>query len=275
MTKILNIAAYKFVQLEADLLSELRADYLEKTRTWALKGTILLTPEGINLFVAGPESTINQLRELLNQTPAFSGLYFKESWSDTQPFKRMLVKIKNEIIAFGIDSVNPAKQTAPYIQPEEFKQWYEENKDMIVLDARNDYEIETGTFENAVDLNLKQFTEFPKAIEQLPEEAKQKPIVTFCTGGIRCEKAAEYMRQQGFENVYQLEGGILNYFEQCGQDHYQGECFVFDKRVALDADLAETQTIQCFGCRQPLNQDQQQQWPTECPHCGADGEMRG
>ncbi len=275
MSRILNIAAYKFVPLDEGLLSELRADYLEKTRAWELKGTILLTPEGINVFIAGPESTINQLRELLCETPVFNDLYYKESWSDKQPFKRMLVKVKKEIIAFGIDTVNPEKQAAPYIRPKEFKQWYEQNKDMIVLDTRNDYEIATGTFKNAVDLNLKQFTEFPKAIEQLPEEAKQKPIVTFCTGGIRCEKAAEYMRQQGFEQVYQLEGGILNYFEQCGQDHYQGECFVFDKRVALDADLEETRTVQCFGCRQPLSHDQQQQWPNECPHCGADSEMRG
>jgi len=275
MAKILNIAAYKFVQLDADLLATLRADYLQKTRGWDLKGTILLTPEGINLFVAGPEAAINQLRNLLAETPAFDDLYYKKSWSDSQPFKRMLVKVKKEIIAFGISSVEPAQQTAPYISPEQFKQWYEQGQDMIVLDTRNDYEVQTGTFENAIDLHLDQFTEFPNAIQQLPDEAKHKPVVTFCTGGIRCEKAAEYLRQQGFEQVYQLEGGILNYFEQCGQDHYNGECFVFDKRVAVDADLAETQTVQCFGCRKPLSWDHQQQFPNECPHCGTDGELRG
>lgn len=135
---------------------------------------------------------------------------------------------------------------------------------MIVLDTRNDYEVDVGTFQDAVNLHIHNFHEFPKAIEDLPEEAKNKPIVTFCTGGVRCEKAAQYMLNQGFKEVYQLDGGILNYFAECGADYYEGECFVFDKRITVDPKLQETKTTQCLSCRMPVRA------PLEtCGHCGS------
>jgi len=273
--EILNIATYKFVELNEDDLPELREHYREQTRAWGLKGTILLTPEGINCFIAGLPEDIEKLKNLLNEHEAFQGLNYKESYSTHQPFRRMLVKIKKEIIAFGLDDIKPEKQTVSYVSPKAFHKWYQEDKDMIVLDIRNDYEYKTGTFEKALDLGLKHFRNFPAAIKNLPDEMKKKPVVTFCTGGIRCEKAAEYMRQQGFEDVYQLEGGILNYFEKCGGDYYHGECFVFDKRVALTKENKESDTVQCFGCRNPLTSHEQTNWPDACPHCGTEGELRG
>ncbi|MCW5589823.1 MAG: sulfurtransferase [Legionellales bacterium] len=262
----LNIAAYKFVTIQPENLTPWRDALKLYTRSQGLRGTILLSPEGINLFMAGPE---NKIRDFQIHLATFSGcenLIYKESFSDTQPFSRMLVKIKEEIIAFGQDNIEPAKQTAPYVSPQEFKQWYENNKDMIVVDTRNDYEYRVGTFKNAVDLHIQHFRQFPEAIQHL-EDCKDKTIVTFCTGGIRCEKAAEFMRQQGFNQVYQLEGGILNYFEQCGGDFYEGECFVFDKRVALDPNLQESATIQCYACRNPLTKDDQENCQGICPYC--------
>jgi predicted sulfurtransferase len=181
------------------------------------------------------------------------------------------VRLKKEIISMGCPEIEPEKQTAPHLEPVDFKQWYDEGKDMIVLDTRNDYEIRLGTFEAAMDLGIDHFRQFPEAIKKLPESFKKKPVVTFCTGGIRCEKAAELMKREGFEQVYQLNGGIINYFEQCGGDHYEGECFVFDKRVALDPALQETQAVQCYKCREPLTIDQLQECGSECPYCHQSG----
>ena len=177
----------------------------------------------------------------------------------------MLVRLKREIISMGIDEIQPEKQTVPRISPQQLKQWYDDGRDMVVLDTRNAYECALGSFDNAVDLDLDTFRQFPDAIDWVSEEIKSKPVVTFCTGGIRCEKAAELMKRKGFQNVYQLDGGILNYFEQIGGEHWHGECFVFDKRVALNTQLQETDTTQCYACRQVLTIDQQS--ASECPHC--------
>ncbi len=234
--QIINIAAYKFVQLTPDLLIELKTKYKEKTRQNALKGTILLSAEGINLCLAGLQNNIEAFKACLAETPAFGDLIYKQSPSETQPFKRMLIKIKPEIITFGVDNVHPERFTAPYVSPQTLKQWYDEGKEMVILDTRNLYEIEKGSFNQAVHLNLATFREFPQAVSQLPESFKKKSIVTFCTGGIRCEKASAYLLQQGFQEVYQLHGGILNYFAECGNAHYQGECFVFDERITIDAE---------------------------------------
>lgn len=265
--EFINVSAYKFVSLAADALPELRATLKEKAIELQLKGTILLSTEGINCFLAGTREHIDAYKSFLSQWSEFADLWYKESVSSHQPFNRMLVRLKKEIIPLGIASLKPEEETAPYISPEKLKEWYEDGREMIVLDTRNDYEVELGSFDNAVDLNLDHFRHFPDALDQLPEEAKEKPVVTFCTGGIRCEKAAEVMRRKGFKEVYQLHGGILNYFERCGGDHYHGECFVFDRRVALDPDLNETKTKQCYACRMPVNVAQQQA-PNECPNCG-------
>lgn len=264
--KFLNVAAYKFVTLDAAELPALRCALKDKAFACELKGTILLSAEGINLFLAGTQEKLGEFRDFLASFSAFQDLWFKESFSDYQPFTRMLVRLKKEIISMGHREVQPEKKTAPYVSPEQLKSWYESKKDMIVLDTRNDYEIELGAFDEALDLNLDTFRGFPDAVAMLPKSLKQKTIVTYCTGGIRCEKAAEYLLQQGYENVYQLEGGILNYFEKCGGEHYQGECFVFDKRVALDPELKETQTAQCYACRAPLPPADQRA-DGVCPYC--------
>lgn len=266
-----NIAAYKFASIpEAGLLT-LRESYRRETQALNLKGSILLSTEGINLFLAGQAENISRLKALLAEMPAFQDLHYKESLSAYQPFNRMLVKIKKEIIAFGVDTVHPEHNTAAYISPKTLKEWYEKKRPMTVLDTRNDYEIRLGCFDGAIDLGLQHFRDFPTALAKLDPALKEQPVIAYCTGGIRCEKAASFMLEQGFKEVYQLEGGILNYFEQCGGEHYQGECFVFDQRVALNAELAETNTVQCFSCRNPLTTKQQETNQQKCPYCATEG----
>lgn len=267
----INIAAYKFVTIpEADLLG-LRERYRREAQALNLKGTILLSTEGINLFLAGQVEGVSALKALLAETPAFQDLHYKESLSAQQPFNRMLVKIKKEIIAFGIDTIHPEHNTAPYISPKTLKEWYEEKRPIAILDTRNDYEIRLGCFDGAIDLGLQHFRDFPAALAKVDPALKEQPVIAYCTGGIRCEKAAALMLEQGFKEVYQLEGGILNYFEQCGGKHYQGECFVFDQRVALNSELAETNTVQCFSCRNPLTIKQQDIYQQICPYCETEG----
>ncbi|MCA9133533.1 MAG: pseudouridine synthase, partial [Planctomycetales bacterium] len=212
-TRVLNIAAYKFVQLDA--LERRRRELLQRCRSLKLRGTILLSPEGINLFLAGPPDNVAELLEHLRADPAFSDLETKDSYSDSQPFRRMLVRLKKEIIAFGVDSVRPVERTSPKLPPEELRAWLDAGRPVRLLDVRNDYEFDLGTFDGAEQLNIGNFRDFPQAIKQLPEAAKREPLVMFCTGGIRCEKAGPLLEQEGFEQVYQLDGGILKYFEQC------------------------------------------------------------
>jgi len=273
--QFVNISNYKFVSLpEAELL-ELRAYLKEQTVELGLKGTILLSTEGINQFLAGTREAIDAYKKIMEANPYFGELSYKESLSAEQPFTRMLVRLKKEIISMGCPEIQPEVEAAPHLDPQELKRWYDENKDMVILDTRNDYEIRLGTFENAVDLNIKSFRDFPEIIKTLPEAMKNKPVVTFCTGGVRCEKAAQLLINNGFKEVYQLEGGILNYFEQCGGEHYQGECFVFDKRVAVDSKLAETKTVQCYACRNPLNHEEQEKAQGICPYCGSNEFLKG
>ena len=262
-----NIAVYKFVSLSSQDLPTLRKNYQEKTRDLDLKGTILLSEEGINLFLAGKAENIALLKNILAETPAFENLHYKESLSANQVFNRMLVKIKKEIIAFGIENIQPERKTAPYISPKTLQEWHKEKRPMVLLDTRNDYEIRLGCFEGAVDLGLKHFRDFPEALAKSKLPLKDQPVITYCTGGIRCEKAAAFMLEQGFKEVYQLEGGILNYFEQCGGEYYQGECFVFDQRVAVNSKLEETNTVQCFSCRNPITAQEQHASKQICPYC--------
>lgn len=237
MLSIINISAYRFVHLSIDTLPTLQVKLTSKTKQLALKGTILLSSEGINLFLSGEREAVNSFHNFLNTFPFFQGIRFKESLSNFHPFKKMLVKLKKEIIPFGIDSIDPEKYTAPYVSPEQLTVWLEERPDLVLLDTRNTFEVELGSFENAINLEIKKFRDFPDAVKKLPEELKKLPIVTFCTGGIRCEKAATYLLKVGFKEIYQLEGGILNYFEKCGENHFQGPCFVFDDREKVNATL--------------------------------------
>ena len=235
---ILNIAAYRFVAL--DHLPQLRAALRARCEELGLKGTILLAGEGINLFLAGAAANVEAFLETLRSDARFACVEVKRSWSAEQPFHRLLLKIKREIVSMRRPEINPCERPAPRLAPQELRRWLDEGREMVLLDTRNQFEVDAGTFKNALSLGLKSFSEFSRATPALPEQLKDRPMVTFCTGGIRCEKAAPWLTRQGFREVYQLEGGILNYFEQCGAAHFRGECFVFDQRVALDGRLRQT-----------------------------------
>jgi UPF0176 protein len=269
MKKIVNIAAYKFVSLPD--LHSLRTRLLALCRSWELKGTILLSAEGINLFVAGAKEKINLLLAELRGIRGLEDLQLKISETEHQPFTRMLVRVKKEIIAFGVEGINPAQKTSSKLAARELKQWLDEGRPVTLLDTRNDYEVKLGTFKNARAIGIDHFREFPDAVRKLPPEMKEQPIVMFCTGGIRCEKAGPFMEREGFKNIFQLDGGILKYFEQCGGAHYDGECFVFDQRVGLDPSLQETESTQCFRCLTPLTEADQKDARyvsgQSCPYC--------
>lgn len=243
MNTTLNISAYKFVAL-ADA-TELRTTLLERALNWQLKGTILLAEEGINLFLAGPAEAVRGFVTQLQADARFSDIAPKESWSAQQPFKKMLVKVKPEIIRMDCPTIVPAAGRAPAVDAATVKRWLDAGVDdagreVVTLDTRNDFEVDCGTFEGAIDWRITKFTEFPQALREHQAALQDKTVVSFCTGGIRCEKAAILMREAGLAHVYQLEGGILKYFEEVGSAHYQGSCFVFDERRAVDSALAVT-----------------------------------
>jgi RluA family pseudouridine synthase len=264
-----NIAGYKFVSLND--IPNLKSMLLPRCRELELKGTILLSLEGINLFLAGSRESVDEFLAELRQLEPFADFEVKESLSDHQPFNRMLVRLKKEIISMGVDSIVPEQRTSPKLKATELKQWLDQGKPVTLLDVRNDYEVEVGTFENATPIGIDHFRKFPDAVNRLPVEVKENPIVMFCTGGIRCEKAGPLMEEKGFQNVFQLDGGILKYFQECGGDHYEGDCFVFDQRVAVDPDLQETDTTQCYACQAVLTVEDQKsplyKPPNGCPSC--------
>lgn len=240
MNTILNISAYKFVPLpDAEALREV---LLARAQALQLKGTILLAEEGINLFLAGPAEAVRGFVAQLQSDARFSDVAPKESWSAQPPFKKMLVKVKREIIRMDHPAIQPAAGRAPAVSPATLKRWLDAGVDdagraVVTLDTRNDFEVDAGTFEGAIDWRISKFTQFPQALLDHKADLQGKTVVSFCTGGIRCEKAAILMRESGLENVFQLEGGILKYFEETDGAHYQGGCFVFDERRALGADL--------------------------------------
>ncbi|MGI9455513.1 MAG: rhodanese-related sulfurtransferase [Aeoliella sp.] len=271
--KIVNAAAYKFVPLQN--LPDRRVALKALCDGAGLRGTILLASEGINLFVAGDRKGVDLLLDSLQADVSIGPLDIKESCADEQPYNRMLVKIKKEIIAFGVEGIEPGELTSKRIAPRELRQWLDEGRDVTLLDTRNDYEIDLGSFSGAERLGIDHFRHFPRAAEQLPDAWRDRPLVMFCTGGIRCEKAGPLLEQLGFEQVFQLDGGILRYFEEVGQAHYEGDCFVFDKRVAVDAALNETDAALCFACQRVLSAEEQRspQYVVgkSCPHCYAPG----
>jgi len=266
---VLNIAGYKFEPL-SDIDSLVR-EFQSVCDDLGLKGSVYLSPNGINFSLAGSEEAIGQYLLFMEQDKRFLNIPLKKTYSETQPFRRMKVRPKKEIISLGRDDINPRELTGDYVTPKELYTMYENNEDVIVLDTRNEYETRVGLFENAIDLQLDTFRDFPKAIEQLPEEYKQKQIVTYCTGGIRCEKASAVMLKAGFTDVKQLEGGVLDYFKETGGKYWNGDCFVFDERVALDTDLNETEYIYCYICREPLSAEEKASPDFKineyCPYC--------
>ncbi len=244
--QIINTAGYKFVGMPdaAELLEPIQ----NRCASLELKGNVLLSPEGINFSVAGLRSNIDEFLIYLRSDPVFAGrlndLTVKESISNTKPFGRMVVRLTKEIITMRHPMICPESRRAPAVEPSQLKEWLDKGHDdqgrpVVLIDARNKYEVEMGTFTGAIDLRIERFSEFPEAVKTQQEDVQDKTVVSFCTGGIRCEKAVLLMEDLGFKNVFQLEGGILRYFEEVGGKHWDGDCFVFDERVALDPDLKE------------------------------------
>ncbi len=270
----INIAAYKFVTFNDTV--ERRASFQAICHDLDLKGTILLTPEGINLFLAGARNNIDNFLGWLRQDTRFADIEVKESLSNEQPFNRMLVKLKKEIITMRHPLIQPELGRAPVVKAADLKRWLDQGHDdagkpVVMVDTRNAFEVDVGTFENTIDYRIHKFSEFPEVIARHKPELDGKTVVTFCTGGIRCEKAAIHMQNIGYDSVYQLDGGILKYFEEVGGAHYQGDCFVFDYRTALNPELKATTTVQCFACRAVVTAREQisplYKVGVSCPHC--------
>ena len=266
---VVNIAGYKFEPLENPV--DLVRMYQQKCDELKLKGTMLISKNGINFSLAGTQQATDTIITFLEEDNRFLNIPLKVTYSETQPFRRMKVRLKKEIISLGRKDINPRELTGERISPQDLKNLLDNKEDVLVLDTRNEYETRVGKFENAIDLNLDTFRDFPKAIESLPEEYKDKQIVMYCTGGIRCEKASAVMMKAGFADVKQLEGGVLDYFKETGGAYWEGDCFVFDERVALDTELNETDYIYCYICREPLSAEEKASPDFKineyCPYC--------
>ena len=266
---VVNIAGYKFEPLENPV--DLVRMYQQKCDELKLKGTMLISKNGINFSLAGTQQSTDTIIAFLEEDNRFLNIPLKVTYSETQPFRRMKVRLKKEIISLGRKDINPRELTGERISPQDLKNLLDNKEDVLVLDTRNEYETRVGKFENAIDLNLDTFRDFPKAIESLPEEYKDKQIVMYCTGGIRCEKASAVMMKAGFADVKQLEGGVLDYFKETGGAYWEGDCFVFDERVALDTELSETDYIYCYICREPLSAEEKASPDFKineyCPYC--------
>lgn len=266
---ILNVSAYKFVPLDNPEL--LQAKFRARCQALGIKGTILLANEGINLAIAGPEKSMRQFMRQMRDEAVFSDIEFKESWSETIPFRKVRIRVKEEIIMMRVPDVDPLKKTASHLKPTELKAWLDEGRDVVMFDTRNEYEMKVGTFKNAYNPHIDNFREFPELMQGVPQEIKDKPVVMFCTGGIRCEKATAVAIDAGFKDVYQIDGGIIKYFEECGGAHWDGECFVFDDRVAVKPDLSPSDKRYCLQCLETLSDDDLQSehyvYNKSCPHC--------
>ncbi len=251
MTQVIA-AFYKFVTL-ADY-TERRQPLLNICQQHQIKGTILLAAEGINATISGTRSSIDAVLAYLRADPCFTDLEPKESIAQKPPFDRLKVRLKQEIVTFGIPTTNPTETVGTYVKPQDWNQLIS-NPDVLVIDTRNQYEVEIGTFKGAIDPHTDSFTQFPEYVANNLDPERHKQIALFCTGGIRCEKATSYLLNQGFENVYHLQGGILKYLEEvpAAESHWQGECFVFDDRVAITHGLEPGTHKLCWGCGNPLS----------------------
>ncbi len=245
------VSFYKFKHLSD--LPTLRLDILKLAQEGDLRGTVLLANEGINSSVVGEEHAVRRFLDALQEDPRI-GTFAEEkrNYSERLTHRRMLVKIKKEIVTMRKENLVPHEDTGKYLSPEEFKKWCDEGKEIILVDTRNDYEVALGTFTGALDPKIKTFCAFPDWLEKNLADKKDAKIVTFCTGGIRCEKATAYMKKEGYSDVYQIKGGILQYFVDLQKDgkapHWDGECVVFDKRMAVSPDLLPTKKELCFFC---------------------------
>jgi len=274
MPKYLTAALYKFVSLPN--YRDLQLPILQACRNNHIKGTLLLAEEGINGTIAGLPDDVHNVLNFLRTDPLFENkfadLEHKESYADEHPFYRMKVKLKKEIVTLGVPGVSPTKKVGTYIKPEDWNALISD-PEVILIDTRNDYEVDIGTFKGAIDPKTSTFREFPEYVAQHFDKTKHKKVAMFCTGGIRCEKASSYMMDQGFEEVYHLQGGILKYLETVpeAESMWQGECFVFDQRVAVKHNLEVGEFDQCYACRHPLSPEEmksdQYEAGVSCPYC--------
>lgn len=237
---ILNISAYRFVTLAEPIA--LRASIHSQAEALELKGTVLLAHEGLNLFLAGPAPAVREFVGWLQQDPRFADLQPKESWSAGVPFGKLLVKVKPEIIRMNHPHLRPADGRAPAVDAHTLARWLQagsddDGREVVMLDTRNAFEVDHGRFSGAIDWRIEKFSDFPDAVRTHADSLRGKTVVSYCTGGIRCEKAALFMTEAGIANVLQLEGGILKYFEETGGTHFEGDCFVFDERRMVDTRL--------------------------------------
>ena len=273
MSQTIVVAAlYKFVTLKD--FTALRQPLLAAMRAHGVKGTLLLAKEGINGTISGMRNAIDGFLNHLKSDPRFADLDHKESFCDEDPFYRSKVKLKKEIVTIGVDGVDPSKKVGTYVEPADWNALIAD-PDVLLIDTRNDYEVALGTFEGAADPKTSSFGEFPKFVGENLDPARHRKVAMFCTGGIRCEKASSHMVSQGFREVYHLKGGILKYLEEvpANESKWQGECFVFDHRVAVGQGLVPTELEMCHGCRMPLSAEEKKSQFYEagvsCPKCFA------
>lgn len=267
---IVVAALYKFVTLSD--FEALREPLLDTLKAHDIKGTLLLAEEGINGTVSGTRQGIDALLAWLKADPRLTDIDHKESLCAEQPFYRTKVKLKKEIVTLGVPDVDPNRRVGTYVEPQDWNSVISD-PEVLVIDTRNDYEVEIGSFAGAVDPRTRSFREFPHYVKAHYDPAKHKKVAMFCTGGIRCEKASSYMLGQGFEEVYHLKGGILNYLEKVPEEDslWRGECFVFDNRVTVRHDLTEGEYDQCHACRRPISAEDRASEHyapgVSCPHC--------
>jgi UPF0176 protein len=270
MNQLVVAAVYKFVKL-ADSAS-LREPLLAQCDALGITGTLLLAEEGINGTIAGTRSGIDNILAYLRSDPRLGDLEHKESFAEHPPFYRMKVKLKKEIVTMGVPDIDPTERVGRYVKPEDWNALIRD-PDVLLVDTRNDYEVDVGTFKGAVDPRITTFREFPDYVKRNFDPEKQPRVAMFCTGGIRCEKASAYMLQQGFPEVYHLQGGILKYLENIPAERslWQGECFVFDQRVAVGHGLAPGHYELCYGCSRPITAEEKSspkyQAGVSCPNC--------
>ena len=270
MSEIVVAAFYKFAKLPD--FQQLQAPFIEFCHSVNINGTILLAAEGVNGTVAGSRNSIDSLISFLKAEPRLHDIEHKESFTNEPPFDRMKVKLKKEIVPLGVSTVDPNELVGTYVSPEEWNELIND-PEVIIVDTRNDYEVDIGTFKGAIDPKTKRFRDFPAFVSDTLDPNKHKKVAMFCTGGIRCEKASSYMLQQGFKEVFHLKGGILKYLEKIPADKslWDGECFVFDQRIAVGNGLIVGDHEQCYACRHPVSpQDRESskvRLGVSCPYC--------
>ena len=263
-------ALYKFVSLED--YKALREPLLDACLKAGTRGTLLLAREGINGTIAGTREAIDTVLAFLRSDKRLEGLEHKESFDDHMPFYRMKVKLKKEIVTMGVEAIDPNEVVGTYVEPRDWNALVND-PEVVLIDTRNDYEYGIGSFRGALEPQTTSFREFPAYVRENLDPARHKKVAMFCTGGIRCEKASAFMLREGFEEVYHLQGGILKYLEEIPEQEstWEGECFVFDNRVAVNHKLEKGQYDQCYGCRHPITEADKQSDKYQkgicCPRC--------